>query len=291
MFHVLKKKNFKFINYIFYVKKVNIFLKKKKFFKYFFKKNIFIKFYILLNNLNINIKFFLNTMFIYFKVYWFFYIKITNFKNYYKLLNITFIKYLYLFSNDIELNIYSQNICTYYPNNILNDINFNFTDIKNYNLFYIYNIEKYFYKKLLKNGKNLKNRIIKNKYIIHNIIYKNKNYGISKFKLNFLRVQRRYNKRRYSKVRVSSRNSFFSGISLSSIFLAILWGGSIKNTDWFTAKIIIIDINLLLFLFLFYYIYRVYILLYPSIFIRKKNKIIITNTLHKLFILNIWYKK
>ena len=217
--------------------------------------------------------------------------------NYYKLLVLTLLKYFNLFKRGYTLKIYSDNINNYYPNNILNKIDFKFTDIKSYSLFSINNIEKYFFRKLCRKSKNIKtlknfnNRVIKNKYIIHNILYKNKNYSNSKFKLNFLRIQRRYNKRRYSKVRVSSRNSFFAGISLSSVFLAILWGGSIKNVDWLTSKIVIIDVNFLLLIIIYYYIFRIFILYNPSIFIRKKNKIKIVETLHKLFILNIWKKK
>ena len=117
------------------------------------------------------------------------------------------------------------------------------------------------------------------------------NYSTSGFRLNFLRVQRRYNKRRYSKVRVVSRNSFFAGISLSSIMIAILWGGTIKNVDWFTSRIIIIDINLVIFILFIYFLFRLYIIYNPSIFIRKKNKIRIITSIQKLFIINIWFYK
>jgi hypothetical protein len=61
--------------------------------------------------------------------------------------------------------------------------------------------------------------------------FKSKNNSLSKININFLRIQRRYNKRRYSKARVNSRPSFFSGISLSSIFLGLLYGGTIKGVD------------------------------------------------------------
>lgn len=45
-------------------------------------------------------------------------------------------------------------------------------------------------------------------------------FGKNTYTIHFLRVQRRYNKRRYSKVRAISRPSFFAGISLSSILVA-----------------------------------------------------------------------
>lgn len=51
------------------------------------------------------------------------------------------------------------------------------------------------------------------------------------FIINYLRVQRRYNKRRYSKVRIYSRPSFFAGICLGSIFISCFWGGTIKSVD------------------------------------------------------------
>lgn len=53
----------------------------------------------------------------------------------------------------------------------------------------------------------------------------------NKFTIHFIRTQRRYNKRRYSKVRVSSRSPFFSGILLSSILLGVLWNATIKSVD------------------------------------------------------------
>jgi hypothetical protein len=59
----------------------------------------------------------------------------------------------------------------------------------------------------------------------------NLNYSDNLFKLNFLRVQRRYNKRRYSKVRAYSRPSFFAGITLSNLLLACFWGGTMMGCD------------------------------------------------------------
>jgi hypothetical protein len=53
----------------------------------------------------------------------------------------------------------------------------------------------------------------------------------TKFSIHFLRVQRRYNKRRYSRVRAFSRPPFFAGISLSTAFLACFWGGTMKGVD------------------------------------------------------------
>lgn len=76
-------------------------------------------------------------------------------------------------------------------------------------------------------------------------------YSLSLYTMHFLRVQRRYNKRRYSKVRVYSRPSFFGGICLGSIFISCFWGGTIKSVDWYITTPIVVDMNLaLLFIFL-----------------------------------------
>lgn len=47
----------------------------------------------------------------------------------------------------------------------------------------------------------------------------------------FIRNQRRYNKRRYSRVRAFSRPSFFAGSALSTLLVAMFFGGSIKSVD------------------------------------------------------------
>jgi hypothetical protein len=47
----------------------------------------------------------------------------------------------------------------------------------------------------------------------------------------FIRNQRRYNKRRYSRVRAFSRPSFFAGSALSTVLVAMFFSGSIKSVD------------------------------------------------------------
>jgi len=47
----------------------------------------------------------------------------------------------------------------------------------------------------------------------------------------FLRHQRRYNKRRYSRVRATSRAPFFAGMSFSAILAGMFWGGAHKSVD------------------------------------------------------------
>lgn len=71
-------------------------------------------------------------------------------------------------------------------------------------------------------------------------------YSLSMYTIHFIRVQRRYNKRRYSKVRLQSRPSFFGGISLGSLFISCFWGGTIKSVDWYTTMPIIVNMNLIL---------------------------------------------
>ena len=78
------------------------------------------------------------------------------------------------------------------------------------------------------------------------------NYSSNLFKLHFIRVQRRYNKRRYSKVRAYSRPSFFAGITLSNLLLACLWGGTMMGCDWQSPFIINVDINLILLAIMLY---------------------------------------
>lgn len=222
------------------------------FFKFinFFKKNGY--------NKNLILKIFLNNNY----YLWLLFLENFNLNYYYKLLKKILLKYRSIITNNYNNLITYNNIIT--PSHFLNYNNLNYTEnIKiNYNKFKIF----------IKNNSNIKNLNI-NKFLITN---KNKTT------IHFIRVQRRYNKRRYSKVRVVSRPSFFAGISLSSIMLALLWNGSIKSIDWLTAWIIVIDVNFILFVFILYYFYRLYRIYYINIFIRKRGKIKIINSLNLL---------
>lgn len=64
--------------------------------------------------------------------------------------------------------------------------------------------------------------------------------------LHLVRTQRRYNKRRYARVRAVSRPSFWFGALLGSIGLGLFWGATMQLTDWITTQIIVVDINALL---------------------------------------------
>jgi hypothetical protein len=131
-------------------------------------------------------------------------------------------KNLFFFKND-EIFMQNYNIM---PNSFLNLNSLSISNNFNLNEFYIKNLVNYFHNSFNKNKKK-----INNLNFINILKFKKKNYNFSKININFLRIQRRYNKRRYSKVRVNSRPSFFSGISLSSIFLGLLYGGTIKGVD------------------------------------------------------------
>lgn len=289
MFYIEKTK-FKLIKYTFNLSNIYLFSKKKKFLKLILKKNSFIKLYLLFSYITKDIKLLFNILYTYFKQLWYL---LNNYLNsnksiYYLLIKNIFQKYKYfLFFTTNNFKIINNNINIHYPNTILISNQFLNSNSFLNNYFFFSNFEKYFFKKLL----NKTNLILNNKYFINSILFKKNNYQYSKFKLNFLRIQRRYNKRRYSKVRVVSRNSFFAGISLSSIFLAILWGGTIKNIDWISTKIIIIDINFILLILILYYFFRIYCIINPNTYIRKKNKINIITNFHNLFILNFFLKK
>jgi hypothetical protein len=69
---------------------------------------------------------------------------------------------------------------------------------------------------------NFKQKIINNSLNNKININQRESYGLNLFTIHFIRVQRRYNKRRYSKVRAYSKPSFFAGITLSSIFSGLL---------------------------------------------------------------------
>ena len=99
-------------------------------------------------------------------------------------------------------------------------VNFQFNEINSLQKFLINNAQK--------DNIGLKFNQKKFNKVVNYAVF---NQDYSKYKIFFLRVQRRYNKRRYSKVRVTSRPSFFAGITLSSILVGLFWGGTIKSVD------------------------------------------------------------
>lgn len=121
----------------------------------------------------------------------------------------------------------------------------------------------------------------RHKKILNNLTIND--FGSNFFTIHFIRTQRRYNKRRYSRVRAFSRPSFFAGISLSSMFIGSFWNGTIKNVDWLTAWPVVIDVNVVLFILLSYTLFRLYRVYYITIFVRKRGKIKIVNALNRIF--------
>lgn len=254
---------------------------KKILYNYSFRIFVFFKLNEYLKINNFKKKNFLNILFLNYSLLWNFFLQTKNPQLYYYLIKLVSIKYKNLFFS-INLNLFFKdnsgsfsNFLNFFNLNSNNKREIKFNNLKIINFF------------LEKNLKNLK----KNQALIENeLIFFQKNFGNSKFVINFLRVQRRYNKRRYSKVRAVSRPSFFGGISLSSILLGLLWGGSIKGVDWLTSWIIVIDMNFFFFSIFFYFIFRIWRLSYFNTFIRKKNKIKIINSLHNMFIFKIFLK-
>lgn len=240
---------------------------------FFFKINEFI----IINNISKN--FFFNIIFTYYKTLFNIFLFKKDYNYYYYLLKLSFIKYnnLFLLENNFLINT---------SKNIFNFLNLKKTSIKNFN---IYNLKKF--ENIFKNNWNnsIKSmKLLNDNYFLNIYEYNLNDFGENNFKINFLRVQRRYNKRRYSKVRSWSRSPFLAGISLSSIFLSMFWIGTVKFVDWNNIFIIIININTaLLFIYLYIY-YRFFKLKFFKNAIRKKNKIKIINYLHKMFFLN-WF--
>lgn len=122
----------------------------------------------------------------------------------------------------------------------------------------------------------------RHKKVINNLTIND--FGNNFFSIHFIRTQRRYNKRRYSRVRAFSRPSFFAGISLSSMFIGSFWNGSIKSVDWLTAWPVVIDVNVILFILLCYTFFRLFRVYYITVFTRRRGKIKVVNALNRIFI-------
>ena len=275
----IKKSSLKFTNNYYYkYKKINNLGKVdyNKTFDYSFRLFFFYKIINFLNKFNIKKNFFLKIMFNHFNFLWIIFLQLKNINYFYYLVKNTLQKYRSLYINN---NFFFKNL--YITNSYINFYNIKTSSVLDFK----YSELKYFHRLNLKFKQNDLN--LTQVFYKKIVEFKQSNFENSNFIINFLRIQRRYNKRRYSKVRVTSRPSFFAGISLSSIFLGLLWGGSIKSTDWLTTFIIEVDINLFIFILINYFIFRVWKLNYLN-FIRKKNKIKTINIIHKMFIFKIF---
>lgn len=74
--------------------------------------------------------------------------------------------------------------------------------------------------------------------------------------IQFIRTQRRYNKRRYSRVRAVSRPSFWSGAMISTVATSMFWGSTLQGIDWISVTPIILDINPIIVCLYFIVTYR-----------------------------------
>lgn len=226
---------------------------------------------------------FLNIMFKYYSSFWYLYLYNPHDDVLYnKIIKMTYEKY---FNTTYKSN--SRVLFWNYNSNVSNYLNFYNANRSLKNIIQLEDM-KTLSNKMYNQAKVQKNHKFwfdkKSKFFKKHWFFKN-DFKKSDFTINFLRVQRRYNKRRYSRVRAYSRAPFFSGISLSSIILANFWGGTIKSVDWVTSWIINLDINLVLFIIIFYLFYRIWRLKYFSSSIRNKQKIKISSIIHKLFII------
>lgn len=265
--------------------------KRKTFKLYVFRMFVFFKLVHFIQRKKLNLKRFLSIVFTYYSFFWYFFIKFKDIRVYLTMVRFSFRKYKSVYyprryyRKPFYGKVFFRNY-TVLPSSYLNFFKIEKSSIKKINEKKI--TELYLF---LKNTYRWKDyRLDQPKY--QSILkFKKNDYGYSKMKLNFLRVQRRYNKRRYSKVRSVSRTSFFAGISLSSILLGLLWGGSIKNVDWLTSWIVVININSFIFILFSYFIFRIWSLNNLNIFIRKKNKIRVVNSLHKMFMFKFFVDK
>lgn len=110
------------------------------------------------------------------------------------------------------------------------------------------------------------------------------------FLLHFLRVQRRYNKRRYAKSRLYSRPSFFAGVCLSSVVISSFWGGTIKSVDWLSVLPVVININYVLYTLLFLSFFKFFQLSLNIIFLNSSNKFKTYYFLNILFLKRLFKK-
>lgn len=75
--------------------------------------------------------------------------------------------------------------------------------------------------------------------------------------IHFIRTQRRYNKRRYARMRAVSRPSFWSGSLMSSMGVGMFWGATMQLTDWFVNQLIYVDVTNALLIMYVYALWRV----------------------------------
>ena len=90
--------------------------------------------------------------------------------------------------------------------------------------------------------------------------------------IHFIRTQRRYNKRRYTRVRATSRPPFWSGMMLSTLSVGAFWGSSIQSVDWTTTCVTTVDINTILALGYLFIIVRILNLVKRGALFKNREK-------------------
>lgn len=100
----------------------------------------------------------------------------------------------------------------------------------------------------------------------------------------FLRVQRRYNKRRLAKARVYSRTSFFSSSALGAIFIAMFWNASHKGVDWKITLPYVLDVNIWLISLLMFFLFKIIKLSFVPILTRFNMKTKLRRSLQAWFV-------
>lgn len=92
--------------------------------------------------------------------------------------------------------------------------------------------------------------------------------------IHFIRTQRRYNKRRYARVRAVSRPSFWAGAMTSTLATGMFWGSTSQSIDWVSTQVTISDMNTLLIVMYIIVIWKLSILMVsnPSRLSREINK-------------------
>ena len=98
----------------------------------------------------------------------------------------------------------------------------------------------------------------------------------------FIRAQKQYNKRRYTRMKPTSRASFWAGLSLSTICAYMCWPSTIQFTDWGLVTPVICDIYLPFIGFYFMLIHKIIFNCYRPWIHAISNKSVIQNGFKKV---------
>jgi hypothetical protein len=92
--------------------------------------------------------------------------------------------------------------------------------------------------------------------------------------IHFIRTQRRFNKRRYARVRAVSRPSFWAGAMLSTTATGMFWGATSQNLDWVSTQVSVTDMNTFLAIAYVIFVWKLLqlLLVSPNATARETNK-------------------